>query len=205
MKPRNVKRFSTTTRFPHVLVWSCILVMLTLNLTSATIAVSVVSVDQMWSEMNTNPNLFLIDDRTKESYYEKHLPGAINMIYSGSLTQEELAKLPENKDTRILIYCDCPNGESAHNFANMLETDYGYRNVAYLDQPISTSWKYTWVRNTYDPGTLPARAGSEGNNNANNNNFTTPATLTDTLLFIVLFGGLVAVTFFAVKKFTKSL
>ena len=50
-------------------------------------------------------NTIILDTRSKEMYDKKHLKGAIHLNFS-DFTQDNLAKIIPNQDTRILIYCN---------------------------------------------------------------------------------------------------
>lgn len=61
-------------------------------------------------------NTVILDTRSKEMYDRKHLRGAIHLNFS-DFTQDNLARLIPNPNTRILIYCNNNIGDDPINFA----------------------------------------------------------------------------------------
>lgn len=51
------------------------------------------------------PNTVILDTRSLKMYNQKHIKGAIHLNFS-DFTQENLARLIPNKETKILIYCN---------------------------------------------------------------------------------------------------
>ena len=56
------------------------------------------------------PGFVLVDVRGEESYAEKHIPGAINILYRG-ISKESLAFYP--KETLFVVYCSGPHCNAA--------------------------------------------------------------------------------------------
>jgi len=50
-------------------------------------------------------NTIILDTRSKEAYEEVHMDKAVHLNFS-DFTEQKLAKVIPNKDTRILIYCN---------------------------------------------------------------------------------------------------
>ncbi len=60
---------------------------------------------ETFQKMSTEKNTVILDTRSKEMYDAKHLKGAIHLDFS-DFTQERLARLIPDTNTRILIYCN---------------------------------------------------------------------------------------------------
>lgn len=60
-------------------------------------------------------NTVILDTRSKEMYDRKHLKGAVHLNFS-DFTQDNLARLIPNPNTRILIYCNNNFGDDPVNF-----------------------------------------------------------------------------------------
>ena len=56
-------------------------------------------------KMSKEKNTIILDTRSDEMYKGKHIKGAIHLNFS-DFTQENLAKIIPNNNTRILIYCN---------------------------------------------------------------------------------------------------
>ena len=63
-----------------------------------------VSIDKFLA-MSQEENTIILDTRSQAAYDMKHLKGAVHLDFS-DFTQEKLAKVIPNKETRILIYCN---------------------------------------------------------------------------------------------------
>jgi len=63
-----------------------------------------------WLQMAKESNTIILDTRSKASFDQGHIDGAIHLNFS-EFTDEKLAQVIPSKDTRILIYCN-------NNFAN---------------------------------------------------------------------------------------
>ncbi len=63
-----------------------------------------VSIDKFLA-MSHEENTIILDTRSQAAYDMKHLKGAVHLDFS-DFTQEKLAKVIPNKETRILIYCN---------------------------------------------------------------------------------------------------
>jgi len=56
-------------------------------------------------KLSREKDVVILDTRSAEMYKSKHIKGAIHLNFS-DFTQENLARLIPNKNTRILIYCN---------------------------------------------------------------------------------------------------
>ena len=63
-----------------------------------------VSIDKFLA-MSHEENTIILDTRSQAAYDMKHLKGAVHLDFS-DFTEEKLAKVIPNKETRILIYCN---------------------------------------------------------------------------------------------------
>ncbi|MEM5565853.1 rhodanese-like domain-containing protein [Psychroserpens sp. AS72] len=114
-----------------------------------------------FSEKSKNPNVIILDTRSKDMYDKKHVKGALHLNFS-DFSQSNLAKLIPDTNTTILIYCNNNfDGDEVHFMSKTLllppsEEDkkktlslalniptyinlygYGYKNVYELDELIS--------------------------------------------------------------------
>ncbi len=115
--------------------------------------------DEFWNLIiNTDPNLILLIDNRPPSYYEDaHIPGAINVPLQVDSSDYLKPYLPKYSGTKILIYCNCGQGQNAHYQGNQfIELGYDPNNIYYLAESF-VYWKYAVISGP-DPGQLP-RAG----------------------------------------------
>ena len=90
--------------------------------------------------MSNQPNVIVLDARSKQKYEELHIKGAVNLSFP-DITVESLATVLPDKKATILIYCN-NNFENAENaFPRKMASaslnlstyislyTYGYRNV----------------------------------------------------------------------------
>ncbi len=89
-------------------------------------------------------NTIILDTRSKKAYNDIHLKGAVHLNFS-DFTDEALAEVIKNKNTRILIYCNnnfqsslkalmnkrTPLALNIPTFINLY--GYGYHNIYELD------------------------------------------------------------------------
>lgn len=71
-----------------------------------------------WATFNAyskESNTVILDTRSKEMYNRKHLKDAIHLNFS-DFTQDNLARLIPDPNTRILIYCNNNFGDDPINF-----------------------------------------------------------------------------------------
>lgn len=61
------------------------------------------------------PNTILLDARSEKMFTQKHLAGAVNLNFS-DFTLDNLANVINNKNTRILIYCN----NNFYDMANLI-------------------------------------------------------------------------------------
>ncbi|MHA7056020.1 rhodanese-like domain-containing protein [Aquimarina sp. M1] len=89
-----------------------------------------------------DPKTILLDTRSEAAYNQKHLEGAVHLNFS-DFTEEKLAKVIPDKETRILIYCNnnidgdtvnfptkkLPLALNIPTFINLYGYGYGYKNI----------------------------------------------------------------------------
>ncbi len=99
-------------------------------------------------KMSGEENTIILDTRSARNYAGRHIKGAIHLNFS-EFSEEKLAKLIPNKDTRILIYCNnnfkddpmtmvlksAPLALNIPTFINLY--GYGYKNVYELSEFLS--------------------------------------------------------------------
>lgn len=110
-------------------------------------------------EMSKQPGVIILDTRSDSMYNAKHIKGAIHLNFS-DFTEDNLARLIPDKNTKILIYCNNNFSDDQVNFATKSSRPatpaappitlalniptyinlygYGYRNVYELSQTVST-------------------------------------------------------------------
>ncbi len=115
-----------------------------------------VSIDE-FLKMSRQTNTIILDTRSKEAYDLKHLKGAVHLDFS-DFTQEKLAKVVPNKQTRILIYCNNNFKDDPIAFASKMVMPskltlalniptfinlygYGYQNIYELNSYLSVDDK----------------------------------------------------------------
>jgi len=127
-----------------------------------------------FTEKSKNPNVIILDTRSKDMYDKKHIKDAVHLNFS-DFTQSNLAKTIPNTDTTILIYCNNNfNDDPIHFMSKTLLVlpseeekertlslalniptyinlyGYGYKNVYELDELIS----YFDQRITYEGSSI---------------------------------------------------
>ena len=60
---------------------------------------------ETFNAMKAEPGTILLDTRSSEAFHMGHIEGAVNLNFS-DFTDEKLAKVLGDTDTRILIYCN---------------------------------------------------------------------------------------------------
>ena len=60
---------------------------------------------ETFNAMKAEPGTILLDTRSSEAFHMGHIEGAVNLNFS-DFTDDKLAKVLGDKDTRILIYCN---------------------------------------------------------------------------------------------------
>lgn len=85
-----------------------------------------VSTDELKSMMNKKDKFVLIDSRTKPEYAESHIVTAINI--PDKKLQENLALLPADKNSLLVIYCNGFKCGKSKRLAQQLEP-MGYTNI----------------------------------------------------------------------------
>jgi hypothetical protein len=120
-------------------------------------------------ELSKNENTIILDTRTKEMYFGKHIKGAVHLNFS-AFTSSNLKRMIPNKETKILIYCnnnfeddpvffatkavspvepDVKNLTLALNIPTYINLfGYGYKNIYELSELISVSDKRVELEGT---------------------------------------------------------
>lgn len=111
-------------------------------------------------KMSQEKNVIILDTRSDAMYKSKHIKGAVHLNFS-DFTQDNLARIINSKDTKILIYCNNNIDEDELNFptkAYIPKTPkeksitlvlniptyinlygYGYKNVYELNELVSSN------------------------------------------------------------------
>jgi hypothetical protein len=96
--------------------------------------------EQEFLRMSAAPGTIVLDARSVEKYRELHVDGALNLSFP-DITEESLARLIPDRNTRILIYCNNNFTNAERAFPSKLPSaslnlstytalyNYGYRNV----------------------------------------------------------------------------
>lgn len=83
-----------------------------------------ISTEQAITMMEDEKDYIILDVRTPEEFYEKHIPNAIN-VPNENIGQEEILELPD-KEQLILVYCR--SGNRSKQASEKLAA-LGYNNV----------------------------------------------------------------------------
>lgn len=103
---------------------------------------------ERFNDMAGEPNTIILDTRSAEAFAMGHIEGAVHLNFS-DFTDEKLAQVVGDKDTRILIYCNnnfsddiapillkrAPLALNIPTFVNLY--GYGYENVYELADLVS--------------------------------------------------------------------
>jgi hypothetical protein len=96
--------------------------------------------EEEFLKMSRDPNVVVLDARSKQKYDELHIKGAVNLSFP-DITVDSLATMFPDKNAKILIYCNnnFRNAEDAFprkiaeaslNISTYISLySYGYRNV----------------------------------------------------------------------------
>ena len=103
-------------------------------------AVQLISSSEAIIKINEHQDAFILDVRFGYEFYERRIPGAVNIPYLMIISEQEL--LPRNKHTLIIVYCR--TGVRAVSAAIELLT-LGYTNIAIIF-PGMDSWDYETTR-----------------------------------------------------------
>jgi rhodanese-related sulfurtransferase len=100
----------------------------------------VISVDEAKSIAGTKSAVF-IDTRSVLNFGKGHIPGAVTASYKeesdktatfdGTKDKFDFAKLPTDKNAKVVFYSDGPTGWKSYKAA-VLTVQQGYKNVMYL-------------------------------------------------------------------------
>ncbi len=101
--------------------------------------------EQQFITMQAEPGTIVLDARSADKYLMRHVIGAVNLPFT-DFTQESLAKILPNKNTRVLIYCNNnfsgdeqalpgKTANAALNISTLVALrSYGYTNVFELGE-----------------------------------------------------------------------
>ena len=94
------------------------------------------SVEEALDLLASGANVFIIDDRSAESFAKSHIPGAVNIPVREF--EDRLSEVPTDADA-IFVYCDCPQGQSGEWAADILD-EAGYENLSFLKTAFWKTW-----------------------------------------------------------------
>ena len=100
--------------------------------------------------MAKDKNTIILDTRSEKMFDNRHIKGAVHLNFS-DFTQQKLKKLIQDKNTRILIYCNnnftddpaffalkaMPLALNIPTYINLF--GYGYKNVYELNESVSVN------------------------------------------------------------------
>ena len=103
---------------------------------------------ETFNQMAQTPNTIILDTRSRDAFEAGHIEGAVHLNFS-DFTEEKLAKVIPDTDTRILIYCNnnfiddaepvlrksAPLALNVPTFVNLV--GYGYENVYELGDMVA--------------------------------------------------------------------
>lgn len=92
----------------------------------------VVDTETLKEKLDGNEDFHLVDVLSKESYEGKHIPGAVNVPFSGDNFPDDLVeKTSAKKDDEIIVYCSSETCRQSPNAAKKLE-ETGFTNVKHF-------------------------------------------------------------------------
>lgn len=94
------------------------------------------SVEEALGLLASGANVFVIDDRSAESFAKSHIPGAVNIPVREF--EDRISEVPTDADA-IFVYCDCPEGQSGEWAADILD-EAGYENLNFLKTAFWKTW-----------------------------------------------------------------
>jgi len=97
--------------------------------------------------IESGADVFTIDDRATRDYVAGHAPGAVH-IQPHELPGR-LSEIPADAEA-ILVYCNCPKGQSAARLARAL-AEAGFKNVRYLETSFADTWSGPVETSATDP------------------------------------------------------
>ena len=112
---------------------------------------SMITADALYANLNdgyTGNDPFILSVRDAAKYAEGHIPGAVNIPWRNVFTEENISKLPSNK--QIVVYCY--TGHTASQVTSMLNT-LGYDAVCLKWGMCSWTSDTTIAPSCYDPET----------------------------------------------------
>ncbi len=97
-------------------------------------------------DLSEEPNTIILDTRSKWAYDTLHITGAVHLNFS-DFTEEKLARVIADKDTRILIYCN-------NNFFSQQSSLQSKTIVGALNIPTFITLYAYGYQNIYELGTI---------------------------------------------------
>jgi len=88
---------------------------------------TVVTVEEVYNLITTEPNLVVIDSRRNEEHDKGHIEGSISILDS-NMTHDELKMHVNTADTPILFYCNGVRCMRSYK-ASVKAISWGYRNI----------------------------------------------------------------------------
>lgn len=106
--------------------------------------VTIVSADKA-KELIGNKDVHFFDMRKALNYGKGHLPGAVSIPYkwkkkghpSERTGEYDMSKLPDDKNVKIVIHSDGPNGWKSY-YASKEAAEAGYKNIMWLREGFAT-------------------------------------------------------------------
>ncbi|MCR9271316.1 MAG: rhodanese-like domain-containing protein [Hyphomonadaceae bacterium] len=108
-----------------------------------------------FNQMAAAPNTIILDARSQYAYEMGHIEGAVNLPFS-DFTDEKLAEVIPNKDTRVLIYCN-------NNFTDDVEPIPLKRVALALNIPTFINLYGYGYENIYELGVLTETTNADVN------------------------------------------
>jgi rhodanese-related sulfurtransferase len=97
-------------------------------------------------------DIVIVDTAAPPIWEEEHIPGAVNLPYTKSLT----APVPLPRDKTLVVYCACKDDDDSKEMARQLSL-LGYRKVKVLKD----GW-FKWIELKYKTESKDDEKGSKG-------------------------------------------
>jgi rhodanese-related sulfurtransferase len=101
-----------------------------------------ITIDELKAMTDQKADIVMVDTHPRARYEDHHIKGAISIPWAMlGIAWEDVQKLPRDKGTPIITYCDCGPGESdsAEIAARLIQM--GFTNVKVLADPSLKGWK----------------------------------------------------------------
>ena len=91
--------------------------------------------------MDQGTDIFIVDTHPRALYEEKHIRGAVSIPWAMvGIAWEDVQKLPRDKATPIVTYCDCGPGEWDSSEIAARLAEMGFTEVKVLADPALRGW-----------------------------------------------------------------